>query len=127
MKGKVRGVTWRWFGRVQRRSSGYIGQSMGKFPNRGQRRGPQRRFMGDVKIGWCNRRGGKGQVEVEAVETSKGSSQKEKKKRSKEPGPIHGYLFKLGDVRIPILIRSHHWDTAKEPGSGELPFIADKT
>lgn len=49
---------------------------------------------------------------------------KKKKQRSKEPGPIHGYLFKLADVRIPILIRSHHWDTAKEPGSGELPFYS---
>lgn len=52
---------------------------------------------------------------------------KKKKNQSKEPGPIHGYLFKLEDVRIPILIRSHRWDTAKEPSSGELPFIADKT
>lgn len=56
------------------------------------------------------------------------NSKKEKeKKRSKEPGPLHGYLFKLGDVRIPVLIRSHRWDAAKEPSSGELPFIADKT
>lgn len=55
------------------------------------------------------------------------SKKKKEKKHSKEPGPIHGFLFKLGDVRIPILIRSHRWDTAKEPSSGELPFIADKT
>lgn len=61
--GKVREVTWRWSGHVQRRNSGYTGQKMWKFPNRGQR-GPRRRFMdvvmGDLKIGWRNRRGGKG-------------------------------------------------------------------
>ncbi|PME06485.1 hypothetical protein A8A06_13560 [Escherichia coli] len=48
---KVREARLRWFGHVQRRDSGYIGQRMLKMelPGRRRRGRPQRRFMDVVK------------------------------------------------------------------------------